>query len=451
MGDPSQLLGERLVALDEIRVSCQVYIDFVGSKARFQLQTDSPGSIEKCLASIRSVIRNAQAEASAAAPLYIVQTPESRVSSVVGLPTEATKRSEIPVIQGFRLIFGPSEDAEAQNWQETRSELQTYSMKKHFDYIKSSLKKLKDLNNWMRMRVHFGNFELTRYQKTFVREGSHMWENFLCMMEDFRTVGNFEKGLGDIAEAASIVKRIDVSQSLFEPEDPMLSCPAEILPKHSLVIFVKTPAGDSVRLDTGLDLLSTCPGSGIYQWGETQYYQASKHKTRSDVITCALENKYSWRHEIITNDVLTDIPKTLKDFVSANSMPSKATHRTDEHGFTYPTPNITVSTGIHIETVVVRTSMKYLITSSAYAFELAVYRTWNGSQLKDIPAASSFGMSIYGVGWDAEMAQSSLITGSRSWDSEMDNFFLEVDNGGTAGFAEFLTTVEKIQDFLNMN
>lgn len=99
----------------------------------------------------------------------------------------------------------------------------------------------------------------------------------------------FPTSLGTIADAANIVSGVDKARSLFEPEDTLHTCPADTLPRHSLVVFVKTPAAETVRLETDLDMVSSCTGGGIYQWGETRYYQTSKHKARLDVTSCSLE------------------------------------------------------------------------------------------------------------------------------------------------------------------
>ena len=95
--------------------------------------------------------------------------------------------------------------------------------------------------------------------------------------------------LGTISDAAKVVAAANKARSLFEPEDPLLSSSADTMPGHSLVVFIKAPAGETVRLETDLDMVSACPGGGIYQWGETLYYPISRHKMHLNVTSCSLD------------------------------------------------------------------------------------------------------------------------------------------------------------------
>ena len=86
-----------------------------------------------------------------------------------------------------------------------------------------------------------------------------------------------------------MIASINKAQHLFEPEDPLLSFPADTKPRHTLIIYVKPPSSDVIRLETDLDMVSPSPGSGTYQWGETLFYQTSRDKTRLDVTSCSLD------------------------------------------------------------------------------------------------------------------------------------------------------------------
>ena len=124
-------------------------------------------------------------------------------------------------------------------------------------------------------------------------------------------------------------------------------------------------------------------------------------------------------------------------------------HDTDAYGFTYPILNIMVPPGVQIETAMIRSSLRYLIRGSSYAFEVAVYRSWNGSLLKGPPKTSHFGLSFYKPGWDQEMTPSGLMNGDRNWDGELNSFFSSVDKSGMNAFHEFVAFIHKIQDVLD--
>lgn len=159
--------------------------------------------------------------------------------------------------------------------------------------------------------------------------------------------------------------------------------------------------------------------------------------------------KYSWRHEIISNDVLQEVPTTLKALIAQNSASSRLAHCTDDYGFTYPIFNINVPPRLQIDMVIIRSSLRYLVSSSNYVFEVAMYRCWNGPQLKAVPVASHFGASVYGTGWNQEMTPPDSVKEARNWDDELDNFFSSTSKRGLTGFSDFVATVEKVEDFLN--
>jgi hypothetical protein len=150
--------------------------------------------------------------------------------------------------------------------------------------------------------------------------------------------------------------------------------------------------------------------------------------------------------EIITDNAIKD-PQPEWDKLVHQSVTNKTDDRTDLNGVPYPGVTLSVRGIAPVNSVAVRSTIKYKFAKSGYVVEIAVYRHWIGSDTKPEPKVQS-GVSMYHPIWDSAMKSIEDTTEVRDWDQNLTQFF---NNGeeGTHGIAYFLDEVDCIRSYMS--
>jgi hypothetical protein len=161
-------------------------------------------------------------------------------------------------------------------------------------------------------------------------------------------------------------------------------------------------------------------------------------------------SKIDWALEVVKDNTIKDpIPEWHK--LVDQAVTPRTQNRVDSNGVPYP--DITLSTHLvspgvaPVDSVMVRSTVKYKFAKSGYVVEIAVYRRWAGSNTKPEPEVRS-GVSMYHPLWDSAMNSIEGTTEVRDWDQDLTQFF---NNGedGTHGIGHFLKEVEFIRSYLS--
>ena len=191
--DPNSLLGENLQMLDDIRMSYEVYIDFVEALSCIRLRSKSRRNIENGVAGIKAKIQHARVDAASHAPIYIVEPPavdimRSKISPIFQESQQAEKQ---PIV--IRVVLsGPLLTAKQRAaWKVERQATIKYIQNRFSAHMTRALTELRALNRAMRMRVSLGKLHLIRYRKEL--EGGYSFQKISNMMEEPCTTGKFER------------------------------------------------------------------------------------------------------------------------------------------------------------------------------------------------------------------------------------------------------------------
>jgi hypothetical protein len=161
-------------------------------------------------------------------------------------------------------------------------------------------------------------------------------------------------------------------------------------------------------------------------------------------------SKIDWALEVVTDNAIKDpLPEWHK--LVDRAVTPKTQNRLDSYGVPYP--GITLSTHLvlpgvaPVDSVMVRSTIRYKFVKSGYVVEIGVYRRWPGSSTKPEPQVRS-GVSMYHPVWDSAMKSIEGTTEIRDWDQELTQFF---NNGedATHGIEHFLTEIDFIRGYLS--
>jgi hypothetical protein len=190
---PSDLLGQGLKLLDEVRKQYHVYIDLVDRLGCIKLRAENETNILDGLDGVKSRVRQAKAAAGGLRPLYIVEPPTtaamtSTVSPKFESSTETVKQ---PIVEKILLAGSRLIGDEGIDWEDRRRAILQSNGKLFKDHVEKNFAELGELISGQRMRVHFGHMHLTLYRKNF--STGYLFEDFLKMMSETRTKAHLEK------------------------------------------------------------------------------------------------------------------------------------------------------------------------------------------------------------------------------------------------------------------
>jgi hypothetical protein len=180
--------------LDDVRVSCRVFIDYDESNKCIRLHANDDTSIEKGLAGLKMKIKHAEADAAAMMPLYIVDPPAYLTKESTVRPAfRPSDRNRRPVVDRVVLCRPiTSSSSAAAEWEQERTRLRSANQETLTKHLKQAFTHFQRLVSGMQMCVNFGQFQLQVYRKDFA-ESAYTYEKFASMMAESRTKANFDK------------------------------------------------------------------------------------------------------------------------------------------------------------------------------------------------------------------------------------------------------------------
>lgn len=187
---PEDLFRVQLKDLDHLKISWQVFIDWNASRNWLRIRASPPSretAITEVIKGIRQAVQSAHARAIMAAPIYIVVPPRHSTDSTL-LVALINGQKHVCSLKFSKL----SSDEEVKKQSPSRSLKMKATVEKFRTDLRNSLSELSHLKDWMQMRVHFGELQLTHWQ-TDLTDGKQSFDNFMKMMKRTRTRGVFEK------------------------------------------------------------------------------------------------------------------------------------------------------------------------------------------------------------------------------------------------------------------
>lgn len=168
-----------------------------------KISTDSQNSdihIAKAIKNIRGAIGNARAKATLVKKYFIDPPTASSMRAFIGPKTITTKTEMVDGVEkttnthfnGTQLVGNKLSEKEANDWRKQHTQNRDDYVRDFEGLLTRSLMELKDLKEWMRMRVHFGHLVLTNFPSKYVAYQMSLNE-FTKMMGHSRTRGAIDR------------------------------------------------------------------------------------------------------------------------------------------------------------------------------------------------------------------------------------------------------------------
>jgi hypothetical protein len=191
-GTPMKLFDPGLKTLDMLRKTFKVHIDWNDKLGCLRINSPAhPRQAEKdvvaAIEGIKLQFLDTMAQLVSATPLYIVVPPKPDAIRSIVRPGKTEERPEYinPIITSIELAGVPLDRAERLKWESTRDRMNTENEQAFRTHLSTRLLQLKNLRNWMRMRVQFGHINLSQYLKKFAL-GELSFDLFAEMMKKSR-------------------------------------------------------------------------------------------------------------------------------------------------------------------------------------------------------------------------------------------------------------------------
>jgi hypothetical protein len=153
-------------------------------------------NVAEAIQGIKQKYLDAQAQVISASPIYIITPPTNGAIRSIVQPDKVEERADAsnPLITSIALAGERLSQAAQSKWEFTRRQMKEENYKAFRTHLFKSILELKNLRNWMRMRVQYGHINLSQYQKDFF-DGKYSFELFAGMMKRSRvaTGGTFDR------------------------------------------------------------------------------------------------------------------------------------------------------------------------------------------------------------------------------------------------------------------
>lgn len=168
-----------------------------------KISSDSQNSdihIAKAIKNIRGAIGNARAKATLAKKYFIVPPTANGMRALIGPKTITTKTEMVDDAEkttnsqcnGIQLVGSKLSEKETKDWRKEHTRNRENYVRDFEGLLTRSLTELKDLKEWMRMRVHFGHLVLTNFPSKYTTCQMSLKE-FTQMMGHSRTRGEIDR------------------------------------------------------------------------------------------------------------------------------------------------------------------------------------------------------------------------------------------------------------------
>ncbi|KAF7951887.1 hypothetical protein EAE96_007184 [Botrytis aclada] len=432
--NPERLFGEQLKDLDHLKTTWKVFIQWNRTHRWLMISAPSPSSqttIIEVIKGIRQAIDNAHARANMEETVFIVVPPRfSTESTLLEASISLVGEKHLSDIK-----FSEMSSNEELNKQSPRRSLKVEATVEQFrEQLSKHLNELTRLKDRMRMRVHFGELHLTRWQ-TALTDGTQSWDAFTMMMNCKGTRGVFEKS---VDPRAVIHMMADVKSKLnkfmvWSSTDYDLQ---DVKPKFVAMLAVQNSSGQMFQIEADIDTVY-----GGYQCGVVKVVEEELCNKCVEIVTVDIE-QVDWTIEIISETAGTVVDSSFQDLVQSCLQPYVRTglntrrmeERKDKYGFVYPRITPRVQAGLRVEKVTLRSIYRFKTQKGGYCLEFTIDRNWNGLSTVADPDICA-GVTVFHDLWDTDMEANDHTTMDRDWQKDMSNFF---PAGGFNGFVEEL-------------
>ncbi|RDL42028.1 uncharacterized protein BP5553_02007 [Venustampulla echinocandica] len=439
---PMQLLGLRMEDLDHIRKEFNLYIQWDADSRSViissERQPNAKYNVSEAIKGIRQAYQNVKARSLSVTPLFIVVSPARETMRQIVRPTRYREGLTIIELAGDKLSGW-----DLLNWESTREAREEENYTKVHNHLAKHLLALAPLKGWMRMRVHFGHLNLTQYPKAF-GQSQCSFEKFLEILENPRVqaAAKFDKKLPDPIAALTLKAQILSMPSQFCPTEGPTFLLEGVGFQDIVCLFFNTSQGIPIRVEADIDRNM----DGDYQIGATKAFRNNRRNKHIEIITIDIERKVDSALEVITDNSIQDLDAPWQTLVGSAISPDSP-ERTDSLGLPYPGVSLQGGWDIAVDTVVVRSTIRFRMRDSGYIVEIAIYREWCGRDTATEPDVQA-SVSMFHPDWDVEMESLENTTRMRNWDAQLRQLF---NNGteSTHGVQGFVGQVETIRGYLS--
>ncbi|RDW72020.1 hypothetical protein BP5796_08054 [Coleophoma crateriformis] len=453
-------LGLKLEALNTVRTKFKVYIDWVDStrciRVRSQEKSSTGESIHSAINAIRQEHEHKKSQQKISAPVHILVPPtiknwRSHVEPVLATTTSDEnpdrKKSNIIALElsGNPLPFG---GMTKEKYDLVRFKKLEDNMARFEANLIEKIMAQSPYKGWMRLRVNFGHIKITQYEKGFTG-GNYSLDRFENMIKQPRFTAEFDKDIGGASVAFYTIKNITGRPDLFVPASPKVYELKDVLPVHTEVLFVQGLGGQKLRIEAELDVLGdSTEKDRWYQLGTIQLYHDDKRYRVVEVRNIDIENRFDWNLDVVADDSVSEIPRTLYELVES-SIQVSTKERFDEHGMGYPIVLPKPIYGVHVEAVCIKSVLKYVLKRGGYVVEVTIFRKWPSRDTRSEPETSC-AISIGHQRWDYELASIQGVVAERTWQENLSNLFPPDQLGGN-GFVDLVDQIRHIREVLSMD
>ncbi|KAH6678525.1 hypothetical protein B0J14DRAFT_559656 [Halenospora varia] len=442
---PTQAFGNsnRLEDLDHIRSTYKVWIRWDANLQALHITSarneNARDNVIAAVSAIRRAYEHAKARKISASPLFIVTPPSISVMKSRVKPNKTDEGLVTMELTGRSLT-----QTQLRNWGTRRKSLLEADLKRFKEHLVSHLLALAPMKGRMRMRVHFGHYNMSRYPQEFA-DGDCDFDGFVKVLGNPRAQATalFDKKL-PADNIPNLLQQIAKDTPRFCTLLGDTWGLEEVKYQHALVFFFQTAQKVSVRVESDIDATH----EGCYQLGASRNYRDNSRNKFIEVISVDVEKQVDWALEVVTDTTIQDqeIDPSWRQLAEGSISPNTR-GRKDKLGLTYPgmTPHRHYS-NIKVGTTVLRSILKYKLTESDYILEIGIYRSWPGNNTEGGPLIQA-SVSMYHAFWDSEMESLEGTTYNRAWDSKLTQFF-NIGKEHTHGFEGFLREIQGIKDLL---
>ncbi|APA14861.1 predicted protein [Sclerotinia sclerotiorum 1980 UF-70] len=436
---PEDLFREYLKDLDYLKTNWKVFIDWNGPRKWLRIRASDQScqtAINEVIKGIRQAVESGKARAIMATPCHIVVPPR--------YSTESTLLEALVKVNGQKYVHGlkfskQASDEELKKQSPSRSLKVEVTVEKFREELSKSLSGLSHLKDWMRMRVHFGEFHLTHWQ-TDLTDGKQTLDGFIKMMKRTRTRGTFEKGIDPLI-VKYMMDRVKLNPDNFKVWSGTDYVLADVKPKHVAIFIVQNPSGERFHIEGDVDKTD-----GGYQCGEVKVIEEERRNKCVEIVTIDIE-QVDWNLEIISETAGTMLDSSFQDLVQSCLQPFVRTglntqgleERKDQYDFIYPRIAPYDQPGLRVDKVTLQSVYRFKTRAGGYCLEFTINRDWDGLRTKPEPNVSA-GITMFHDQWDVDMESNEHTMADRKWEKDMSNFFPD------GGFKVFMEQLDYLLD-----